>query len=207
MTTHDILKILQEDIHTTIMATVDEYGNPHTCAIDMMLLEDEKLYFLTARGKKFYQRLMNNPHIALTGLKGEDTMSSIAISLQGKVKNIGHNKIESIFQKNSYMSQIYPNQQARDALEVFKIEECIGEYFDLSQKPIFRQSFSVGKKMSVQGYKVTDHCIGCQECYRVCPQKCIDITGKPVIIQQNHCLHCGKCYEVCPIKAIIKRGV
>lgn len=202
MITHDILKILQEDIHTTIIATVDENGYPYTCAIDMMLLENDKLYFLTARGKSFYQRLMSHPYISLTGLKGEDTMSSIAISLQGKVKNIGHEKLKDIFEKNSYMNQIYPNQQSRDALEVFRIEECVGEYFDLRQKPIFRQSFSVGKDIIEQGYQVTSQCIGCQKCYHVCPQKCIDIQNIPVIIQQNHCLHCGKCYEVCPVKAI-----
>ena len=94
MKTHEILKILQEDIHTTIMATIDENGYPHTCAIDLMLLENNKLYFLTARGKNFYQRLMNNSHIALTGLKGKETMSSIAISLKGKIRNIGHDRLE-----------------------------------------------------------------------------------------------------------------
>ena len=46
MTTHDILKILQEDIHTTIIATIDNQGLLYTCAIDMMLLEDDYLYFL-----------------------------------------------------------------------------------------------------------------------------------------------------------------
>lgn len=207
MTTHDILKILQEDIHTTIIATVDDKGIPYTCAIDMMLLEDETLYFLTARGKSFYQRLMKNPRIALTGLKGEETMSSIAISMQGKVKNIGHEKLTDIFEKNAYMYDIYPNQQARDTLEVFEIYNYIGEYFDLSQKPIYRQSFSSENQIKIQGYQVSDQCIGCQKCYHVCPQKCIDIKTQPVIIQQNHCLHCGKCYEVCPVQAIKKVGV
>ena len=55
MTTHDILKILQEEIHTVIMASVDDRGIPYTCAIDLMLLEEETLYFLTARGKSFYE--------------------------------------------------------------------------------------------------------------------------------------------------------
>lgn len=58
MNTHEILKVLQEDIHTVIIATTDQKGYPYTCAIDMMLLEDESLYFLTARGKAFYNRLM-----------------------------------------------------------------------------------------------------------------------------------------------------
>ncbi len=207
MTTHDILKILQEEIHTVIMASVDDRGIPYTCAIDLMLLEEETLYFLTARGKSFYQRLMNHPNIALTGLKGEDTMSSIAISLNGRVQNIGHEKLKDIFEKNTYMNQIYPHLESRDALEVFQIYQCQGEYFDLSQKPILRQSFAVGKDILMQGYKVTDQCMGCLKCYHVCPQCCIDKSVQPVVIQQNHCLHCGKCYEVCPAKAIEKVGV
>ena len=110
MNTHEILKVLQEDIHTVIIATTDQKGYPYTCAIDMMLLEDESLYFLTARGKAFYNRLMKQSHIALTGLKGEDTMSSVAISLQGTVKNIGHERLDEIFEKNPYMKEIYPER-------------------------------------------------------------------------------------------------
>ena len=49
-------------------------------------------------------------------------------------------------------------------------------------------------------------CIGCKLCYSKCPQKCIDISGKPVVIQQQNCLHCGNCYEICPARAIVKRG-
>ena len=92
MTTHEILKILQEDIHTTVIATIDDQGMPYTCAIDMMVLEDDYLYFLTAKGKSFYQRLMKHPHITLTGIKGKDTLSAVGVSLNGKVKNIGHDK-------------------------------------------------------------------------------------------------------------------
>lgn len=204
MNTHEILKVLQEDIHTVIIATTDQKGNPYTCAIDMMLLEDESLYFLTARGKAFYDRLMKQSHIALTGLKGEDTMSSVAISLQGTVKNIGHEKLEEIFEKNPYMKEIYPDEISREVLEVFKIDKCQGEYFDLSQKPIYRQSFVVNEALKKSGYYVGVGCIGCKMCYRVCPQKCIDITKKPVAILQDHCLHCGKCQEVCP-KQVISR--
>ena len=48
------------------------------------------------------------------------------------------------------------------------------------------------------GYYVGEGCIGCKLCYSVCPQKCIDITKKPVVIDQHHCLHCGQCAEICP---------
>lgn len=35
MTTLEILRFLQEEIHTTVVATVDHDGLPVTCTIDM----------------------------------------------------------------------------------------------------------------------------------------------------------------------------
>lgn len=56
------------------------------------------------------------------------------------------------------------------------------------------------------GYYAGTGCIGCKLCYSVCPQKCIDISQKPVVIDQKHCLHCGRCAEICPKRTIKKRG-
>lgn len=56
------------DIRDTAMATVGEDGMPRLRIIDTMLVEDEKLYFLTARGKDFYRELMKSGHVAITGL-------------------------------------------------------------------------------------------------------------------------------------------
>ena len=204
MNTHEILEVLINKIHTVIIATSQD-NKPYTCAIDLMLVENNKIYFLTARGKSFYQRLSNN-NIALTGLKGEDTMSSIAITINGKVRNIKHEKLIEIFNKNPYMKTIYPNKKARDALEVFEIYEYSGEYFDLSQKPIYRQSFSLNQSIKENGYYINDKCCGCTSCVTLCPQQCINTTNIPFIINQNNCLHCGKCAEVCQYNAIDRRS-
>ena len=77
MTTAEILTVLQREIHTTVFATVDDDGLPQTCVIDLMLADDHGLYFLTAKGKSFYRRLMAKPFVALSGTKGADTLSSI----------------------------------------------------------------------------------------------------------------------------------
>lgn len=52
---------------------------------------------------------------------------------------------------------------------------------------------------------MTDRCIGCKLCFSKCPRKCIDITKKPAVIEQEHCLHCGNCFEICPARAIERR--
>ena len=83
------LNDLREEIHTAVAATVDDNGLPVTCAIDMMDADKNSLYFLTAKGKGLYGRLKKRGYIALTGIKGKDTMSRAAISLRGKVKELG----------------------------------------------------------------------------------------------------------------------
>ena len=52
----DYLKYIVNEIHRTIVATVDGEGLPVTCAIDMMDCDENSLYFLTAKGKAFYGR-------------------------------------------------------------------------------------------------------------------------------------------------------
>ena len=56
------LHYIVNEIHTTIVATVDNEGLPVTAAIDMMDADENGLYFLTARGKSFYDRLSNSRH-------------------------------------------------------------------------------------------------------------------------------------------------
>ena len=100
MTAAEVLKYLQQEIHTTVAATTDKDGLPVTCAIDMMDADETGLYFLTAKGKGFYNRLKECRYMALTGMKGEDTMSCIAVSIRGKVKELGGGLLPRLFEKN-----------------------------------------------------------------------------------------------------------
>lgn len=168
---------------------------------------DEKgLYFLTAKGKGFYHRLIKEKFIALTGIKGEDTMHCVAVSVRGKVEELGGELLPFLFSKNPYMAEIYPTEKSREALTVFRLYEASGEWFDLSKKPIERDTFYIGKEESYEKkYFITDKCVGCKACQGVCPQNCIDFTSIPAEIHQKNCLHCGNCMEVCPNKAVVWR--
>lgn len=206
MEAKDYLSYLVHEIHTTIVATVDDEGLPVTAAIDMMDSDEDGLYFLTAKGKGFYDRLKRRGFLALTALKGESTMTSIAVSVRGKVKELGYDKIPELFAKNPYMHEIYPTAESMQALTVFQIYEGSGEWFDLSKKPIERASFSFGDaETKPEGYFITDACIGCQSCVGVCPQQCINADSVPLVINHTHCLHCGNCMEACPVGAVEKR--
>ena len=201
------LRYLEKEIHSVIMATVDDNGLPVTCAIDIMDSDENGLYFLTAKGKGFYDRLKKNKYAALTGMKGSDTLSCTAISVGGKVREIGNAPLQRLFDKNPYMNEIYPTKESRQALTVFHLYEGSGEWFDLSKKPIERVSFTIGNiPDKIQGYEITQKCIGCPACRTVCPQDCIEFTATPAVIRQENCLHCGNCFNICPQKAVIRRG-
>ena len=201
------LKYLVEEIHTTVMATVDNNGLPVTCAIDIMDYDDTGLYFLTAKGKNLYERLKQKGYVALTGMKGSDTLSCASVSVSGKAQEIGSEPLDRLFEKNSYMKEIYPTKESRKALTVFRIYEGNGEWFDLSKKPIERASFTFGNGQKTnEGYMIGDNCVGCKACEPVCPQGCIDFSTVPAKIIQNNCLHCGNCMTVCSHNAVIKRG-
>lgn len=205
METIEIFKYLQEQIHTTIIATNDENGLPVTCAFDIMDYDESGLYFLTAKGKNFYKRLKANGYLSLTGIKGENTMSCVAVSVYGNVKEIGSERLQRLLDKNPYMYEIYPTEQSRSALTVFCLYAGSGELFDLSKKPIERYSFSFGGNgVKCDEYFITGKCIGCGKCLSVCPQNCI-LLDKQATIRKENCLHCGNCMQICPMKAVIRK--
>ena len=197
----DYLKMLVEELHSATVATIGADGHPQTRIIDMMYYDEEGVYFLTAKGKDFYAQLMDQKYVAISATNGK-----ISISLRGNVKNIGKTNLDIMFEKNPYMKEIYPGD-TRQALDVFQLYEAQGEYFDISNpSKIMRDRIVIGNVKEAQtGYFAGEGCIGCKLCYSVCPQKCIDITVKPVVIRQNQCLHCGRCAQICPKQCIKNR--
>ena len=206
MEPEDFLSYVVKNIHTAVVATVDDEGLPVTAAIDMMDADADGLYFLTARGKALYDRLKKRGFLAFTAVKGEETLSSVAVSVRGKVRELGPGRVPGLFAKNPYMEEIYPSAASRQALTAFQIYEGRGEWFDLSQKPVERASFAFGgADARTGGYFITDACTGCLSCADVCPQKCIDAEKTPPVVNQAHCLRCGNCLAVCPAGAVERR--
>lgn len=200
----DSLQFLVHTIHTVVLATVNEKGEPVTCAADMMHADENGLYFLSAKGKSLYERLVKTGRAALTGIHGMDTMHSQSISVRGKVKRADDEMLQVLLRENPYMLEIYPTEESRRALGAFVLYEGEGEWFDLSKRPIERAYFAIGKGSSAhEEYFITDACTGCRLCQPACPQNCIDFSALPARIEQDHCLHCGQCRQVCPYDAVI----
>ena len=52
------------------------------------------------------------------------------------------------------------------------------------------------------------HCIGCEQCQKVCPAQCIENQERGITIDYDACIRCYCCQEVCPQNAIkFKKGL
>lgn len=198
MIAKDLLKKLRE-VRETFLATVDEDGDPQARLIETMLVDDDALYFLTARGKNVYKEIMNHNRVVMAGL----TKDWMSIRVNGTCEKLDDKKywIDKMFKNNPSMDGIYPGE-SRYILEPFKILSGVIEYFDLSGEKINRGSVSVGAiKVKEKGFFITNSCIECGACARNCPQQAITL-GTPYFINQENCLHCSLCFEKCPVSAI-----
>lgn len=199
MNAADCLRILRE-IKDVAFATVDANGDPQIRIIDVMLVEDDKLYFCTARGKAFYEQILRHDQVAVAGMNSAYQM----VRLSGRAHRLSERKqwIDRIFEENPSMNAVYPGE-SRYVLEAFCISEGEVEFFDLGKEPVWREKFTLGHtKQKEEGFEITEQCIQCGLCESVCPQKCI----QEYRIVQEHCLHCGLCYEKCPVQAIAKQN-
>lgn len=194
-------QILQElrKIKDVAFATVDSEGRPQVRIIDVMLADEETIYFCTARGKAFYHQLCEGGYVAVSGLNKQFQMFRIS----GRAQKLGDQRrwIDEIFARNPSMNDVYP-RDSRYILEPFFIRIEQMEWFDLGVSPICRGEISLSTE---KGFVIGPNCIGCGKCMRSCPQQCI-CAGSPYQIAQEHCLHCGLCAETCPVHAILPGG-
>lgn len=189
------LKFLREIKSVTFCS--EENGKPKARIIDVMFVEDNKIFFTTARGKSLYRQIKKNPNVAVVGMD----KSYRTVRIHGKVKQVEHRIIDKIFELNPMMNNLYEGDK-REILEPFCLYQGSGETFDLGVTPPRRERFSFGGITPVKvGYSINKFCTSCGICKDVCPEHCIT-NEKGYVINGSSCIECGSCYEKCPSNAI-----
>lgn len=89
------------------------------------------------------------------------------------------------------------NQDRNIILEVLdKFYEEIGEHIE-------EHKCETGQCPQLAKLTITNKCVGCGACKRVCPVDCIEGSLKVLHrIDHNRCTHCGQCIQACPVNAI-----
>ncbi|MCD7846359.1 MAG: 4Fe-4S binding protein [Oscillospiraceae bacterium] len=186
-------------------STVDSDGSPQIRNISAIHYEPDAMYFFTARGKNFCRELLSDGRVQVLGYTRYKEM----IRLSGRAVPVPQEEQQKwtdiIFEEQPYLANVYPGDTRKIGI-VFEIRDAEIEYFHLGVNPIFRETYTIGKgTIRPKGYHITDACISCGKCVKVCPQRAIEM-GKPSVIHQEHCLRCGNCFETCPVKAIERLG-
>ncbi|MBZ6005397.1 NADH-quinone oxidoreductase subunit NuoF [Paraclostridium bifermentans] len=79
-------------------------------------------------------------------------------------------------------------------------------FYDEYKSHVIDKKCPSGKCQALLNFVITDSCIGCTKCSKVCPAGCISGSAKEKHeIDVSKCLKCGACMDNCKFNAIIKR--
>lgn len=141
-TNEEFLDFAVNEIHNVDVATTHK-GEPSAQVCDLLLNKNGKLYIATSSQNPFFEDLINQPKVVVNGYKGDGTMDSCGFSIRGTIKNVEHEYIDEIFEKNTYLNEIYADdiEGAKEDLRVLEITPKEAGYLDHRTSPIFMRKF------------------------------------------------------------------
>ncbi len=101
MDVNSYLAILANEIHSVVIATIDENGLPTTRIIDIMLHDKQGVYFITAKGKAFYKQITKKTKKKLFIVERDNRRNRFDVQkidhLNGISKKYRHQKVSRNF--------------------------------------------------------------------------------------------------------------
>ncbi|MGL5123996.1 MAG: [FeFe] hydrogenase, group A [Fusobacteriaceae bacterium] len=113
----------------------------------------------------------------------------------------GKSNIRDIYLMRQLSEHIKEALKQKDNL----ILEMIDKFYDELEEHIDDHYCKTGHCIQLLKFRITDKCIGCTACKRVCPVHCISgEIKKKHKIDNEYCTYCGQCVVACPVNAIFE---
>ncbi|MFC3927469.1 pyridoxamine 5'-phosphate oxidase family protein [Streptococcus caprae] len=148
MELNDILGILK-DIGVATFSSVDESGKPHARYFHIGVANEQGVFFMTSPETHFYKQVETNPQIAITAMREEDYLIQV-IRIEGKIRKVGPDLLETLLAGNPYVDIVYPNHQTDETIQVFQLYDGEGFYHSLTQGHKYVFAIGEGAKDSVR---------------------------------------------------------
>lgn len=196
-------------------------GEVHSRSAHFNGYDDEGIYFRTMSNKPFGRQIMATKKVTVCGCSDPRVLShdengapsfpqSYTIRIIGEVRRV---TAEEIFEKAKTNEAL--KTAAQDIVKYpamaegnFMIHKAKFEVFSVdfagvdSKYKVTRERDSFGgMSFNVAGPRITDACIECGKCKKVCSFFAIE-EGSPYRVNPNHCDDCGSCIKACPVGAI-----
>lgn len=203
-------------------STIDgEY--PETRIAHLLTYDDEGLYFQTMKVKPFYKQLKETNKLSICSLatgQGAATHDENGlpnfepgyfIKLNGDVRELSYKELENKAASDDRFVPLVNDIKRYPTMTTFVLYSFKGEVYDYDfamktrENKLERERFSYGGMKHIKsGFEISDKCIGCGLCAKVCTFKAI-VPGEKHSIDSKRCDECGSCYSICPVNAVIPK--
>ena len=203
-------------------ATLED-GRPQIRVAHLLNYDEDGLYFQTMKVKPFYHQLVTGGKVAVSTVVAKEGAAThdenglslfppgYTIHLTGDVREISLSDLEKKAEKDKRFDPMVKDIERYPTMTTFVIYKFSGELYDYDfefinrDHKLERERFSYGLPIQDPGFHITDKCIECGLCYKVCSFSAI-VPGKPYKINSVRCDECGSCYSVCPVKAVVAKS-
>jgi len=196
-------------------------GEVHSRVAHFNGCDENGIYFRTMWNKPYARQLKESKKVTVCGITDSrilghdeegvpDFPPGYSIRLIGEVKHLEEDEVRELAKTNKdlelavYDMDKYPAMKEGNFM-IYKAKVEIFDFdFECSNRDhkILRTRFEFGGvDYNEAGPIITDKCIECGKCKKVCSFKAIE-EGSPYKVISHKCDDCGSCIMTCPVDAI-----
>lgn len=210
-----------EEIGCFTFSTFGEKGEIQSRIAHFNGFDEEGLYFRTMTSKPYYRQLMKHKKVTVCGITDSRVLGheedgtpifppTYSLRIVGDVEQVPYHLICEKAKTNQDLLTAVQDGEKYPAMRDgnFRISRGKVDIFDTDfeltrgEHKVIRTRFGFnGYDYNDAGPRITNRCISCGKCKKVCSFLAIE-AGKPYKINPIYCDDCGSCISVCPVGAI-----